>query len=124
MQSEHATDNLIVGLVCFLEETFLPWNTSSAASSYQFMIYETLTYLDPKTEQFIPGLATKWEMSPDGKTWTLWIREGVQFHEGWGEVTAEDVKYSLERIMDPKSPATRRSLPTLIQKIVVRSCTR
>jgi peptide/nickel transport system substrate-binding protein len=58
----------------------------------------------------IPGLATKWEMSSDAKTWTFWIRQGVQFHEGYGELTAEDVKYSIERligrdsIVGPASP--------------------
>jgi peptide/nickel transport system substrate-binding protein len=42
-------------------------------------------------------------MSADGKTWTFWLREGVQFHEGWGELTAEDVKYSWERMVDENS---------------------
>jgi len=48
-------------------------------------------------------LATKWEMSKDGLTWTFWIRKGIQFHGGYGELTAEDVKYSLQRVIDPKS---------------------
>jgi len=47
-----------------------------------------------------PGLAEKWESSPDNKQWTFHLRHGVQWHKGFGEFTAEDVKYSLERVMD------------------------
>ena len=85
------------------EETFLPWNGGGPRKYYLDPIYEYLVYLDPETRQPTPGLATRWEMSKDGKTWTFWLRPGVQFHEGYGELTAEDVKYSLERLIDPKS---------------------
>ncbi len=43
-----------------------------------------------------PNLAEKWEMARDAMTFTFWLRKGVQFHDGWGELTAEDVKYSFE----------------------------
>lgn len=46
-----------------------------------------------------PGLATKAE-NPDPKTWVYTIRSGVRFHGG-GEMTADDVVYSLRRHMDP-----------------------
>ena len=114
------TDTLTVALSDLGEETFLPWNGGMGRNSYLFMIYECLAYTDPKTEQMMPGLATKWEMSPDGKTWTFWIRKGVPFHEGWGELNAEDVKYSIERVMDPKSIATAASsLRAMIEKVEV-----
>lgn len=48
-----------------------------------------------------PDLAESWERSGDGLTWTFKLREGVQFHGGYGELTAEDVVYSLERAADP-----------------------
>ncbi len=55
------------------------------------------------------GLATDWVMSEDGKTWTITLRQGVQFHRGFGELTAEDVKFSLERIGSERSVAQRKS---------------
>jgi len=55
--------------------------------------------------ELIPGLAEEWEMTGDAKTWTFQIRKGVPFHKGWGELTAVDVKYSIERGMDLNSIA-------------------
>src|ERR671914_227233 len=50
----------------------------------------------------IPGIATKWEISPDGLTTTFTIREGVKFHDGT-EVTAEDVLWTLQHYMGPQA---------------------
>ena len=50
--------------------------------------------LDPKTGQLAPGIAESWELSDDNKAWTFKLHAGVPFHDGWGTVTAEDVKYS------------------------------
>jgi peptide/nickel transport system substrate-binding protein len=44
-----------------------------------------------------PDLAERWESSADGKTWTFFLRRGVQFHGGFGEVTADDVVFSLKK---------------------------
>lgn len=49
-----------------------------------------------------PDLAESWEHSPDNLTWTFHLRQGVQCHGGYGEFTAEDAVYSLERAADPK----------------------
>ena len=42
-----------------------------------------------------PGLAESWEMSPDGKVWTLRLREGVLFHDGTS-FNSEDVRFTAE----------------------------
>jgi peptide/nickel transport system substrate-binding protein len=65
-------------------------------------IYNALLRFKPGTFELEPDLATDWEVSPDGKEWTFQLREGVQFHRGFGELTAEDVKFSLERLKDPE----------------------
>jgi peptide/nickel transport system substrate-binding protein len=54
------------------------------------------------TESLEPDLAERWESSADGKTWTFHLRRGAQFHGGYGELTADDVVYSLKRAADPK----------------------
>lgn len=95
--------SLTVALSTFEAETFLPWNGGVARQSYLLMIYDTLVYTDPKTGALLPGLAEKWDLSPDGKMVTFHLRKGVQFNEGWGELTSADVKYSIERMIDKNS---------------------
>lgn len=52
-----------------------------------------------------PDLATSWNRSANGLVWTFNLRKGVQFHSGYGELTAEDVVYSLQRGGTPKTSA-------------------
>jgi peptide/nickel transport system substrate-binding protein len=49
------------------------------------------------TAEVEPDLAESWTVSDDGLVWTFKLRKGVQFHKGFGEFTAEDVKFSFER---------------------------
>ena len=56
-----------------------------------------------------PDIAEKWDISPDGKTYTFTLRNNVVFHNG-ERVTAEDVRYSLERAADPKNNSPTASL--------------
>ncbi len=58
---------------------------------------------DPATLE--PDLAEKWEATEDGKTWTFHLRHGVQFHGGFGELTADDVVFSLKKAGDAKTSA-------------------
>jgi peptide/nickel transport system substrate-binding protein len=97
--------SLTVALSTLEAETFLPWNGGGGRTPYLELIYEYLAYVDPETEEVTPGLATSWEMSDDGMSWTFEIREGVPFHEDWGELTAEDVAYSIEKIISDESIA-------------------
>ena len=48
-------------------------------------------------EEYLPTLATEWTNSDDAKTWKFKLREGVQFHRGYGEMTSEDVVFSYKR---------------------------
>ena len=52
----------------------------------------------------VPGLATKWEVSKDGKVYTFHLRKGAKFHNG-EEVTAQDVVYTFDRMLDPATKA-------------------
>lgn len=67
-------------------------------------IFEGLVGFDPGTWDVVNVLAEEFEVSPDGLRYTFKLREGVQFHGGYGEVTAEDVKFSYERIAGLTTP--------------------
>lgn len=55
----------------------------------------------PETlDDLVPRLATEWSSSEDSKTWTFQLREGVQFHKGYGEMTSDDVKFTFDRATD------------------------
>jgi len=66
-------------------------------------VYEQLLILDEK-ETPQGYLAEKFEVSPDGLSYTFNLRKGVKFHNG-REMTSADVKYSIERIVNPKTAA-------------------
>jgi peptide/nickel transport system substrate-binding protein len=100
-----ATAPLRVAMSTFSDGTFLPWNGSTGRKPYLDPIYDYLVYLDPVTLEPKPGLAERWEMGPNGDRFTLWLRSGVQFQEGWGELTAADVEYTFRRMMAPDSIA-------------------
>jgi len=59
--------------------------------------------MDPA--QIEPDLAEKWESSSDKLDWTFHLRHDVKFHGDFGELTADDVVYSLKRASDAKASA-------------------
>jgi len=62
-------------------------------------VYETLVWYDDKGN-VIPWLAERWEVSPDGLTFTFYLRKGVKFHDG-AEFDAYAVKANADRWADP-----------------------
>ncbi len=60
----------------------------------------------------VPGIASKWEIASDGRTWALTIRKGVKFHDGT-DVTAEDVSWHLQHIFGPQAKEYAGSPSTL-----------
>ncbi|OOY23830.1 peptide ABC transporter substrate-binding protein [Thioclava sediminum] len=63
-------------------------------------VFDGLMDYVPGTTELRPGLAESYEISDDGTTFTFKLRKGVKFHNG-REMTAEDVKYSLDRVTTP-----------------------
>ncbi|MEW6579833.1 MAG: ABC transporter substrate-binding protein [Chloroflexota bacterium] len=66
-----------------------------------FSVYDTLVYRHPQTMDFVPGLAERWEMAPDGLSWTFSLRRDVTFHDGT-PFNAQAVAANLDRITDPE----------------------
>ena len=63
---------------------------------YHGTVFETL-FDDDENFKMRNMLAADWSVTPDGKTWTFQLREGVPFHDGWGEFTAKDLLHTMQR---------------------------
>ena len=83
------------------QETNLPWIGPRSLLTQLSPMVETLLDIDPDTGEFMPMLATRWEMAPDGKSWTMDLREGVTFHSEFGEFDAQDVAH-MRFLMGPQ----------------------
>lgn len=68
---------------------------------------------------FQPGLAKEWEMSEDGLTWTFHLKEDVKFHDGT-PLTAQDVKWTLETIVNPATASPAQSDFAAIKEVIVK----
>lgn len=65
-------------------------------------------YKPNSSDQFEGDLAERWDVAPDGKTYTFYLRKNAFFHNG-DPVTAEDVKFSFERVADAKTASSYRA---------------
>ena len=83
------------------------------------LVYDTLIETGDDGE-LEPGLATDWEVSDDGRTVTLSLRDGVTFHNG-AELTAEDAKATLDRVLDPKTGSVVASNLGNVEEVVAAS---
>jgi peptide/nickel transport system substrate-binding protein len=72
-------------------------NASSELGIALASVYDTLVVLDPATGQFAPGLAERWDISPDGRAYTFHLKSGVRFHDG-APFDAAAVRFNLDRI--------------------------
>lgn len=134
---------IIAGLLCFWAASALPAHGASVApkrgGTITLAIQKDLVVMNPmlrtaSTERLIrmlmfdsllgmdlqgniqPNLAETWESSKDGKVYSFSLRKGVQFHNG-KELTAEDVKFSMEYTMDSKNGAYGYSQLTLVDRV-------
>ncbi|SEB75541.1 peptide/nickel transport system substrate-binding protein [Nitratireductor aquibiodomus] len=65
-------------------------------------LFDGLMDYVPGTTELRPEIAESYEISEDGTVFTFKLRDGVKFHNGRA-LTAEDVKYSIERTVNPKT---------------------
>src|SRR5215475_3575150 len=86
-------------------DTLDPHVTNRAATRkilIQFL--DTLTVIDPTDGGLKPGLAEKWDISADGKTYTFSLRRNVKCHDGT-PFDASAMKFSLDRRQTPLAPS-------------------
>ena len=97
----------------------LPW--VSVEAPIVTVIMEGLVDYPPGeiSTDFQPSLAESWQVSEDGRTYTFSLRRGVQWHGGYGEFTAHDVKFSLDRYRDENISAWSASYANVADVTVV-----
>ncbi|QFT70133.1 Glutathione-binding protein GsiB precursor [Labrenzia sp. THAF35] len=118
MGMAHAKSDIVVAMQ--LEPPHLD-PTGAAAGAIDSVLYsnvfEGLTRFGPDGS-VNPGLAESWEISEDGKTYTFKLNDGVKFHDG-SDLTADDVKFSLDRARADDSQNAQKALFAGIESVEV-----
>ncbi|MDN5925872.1 MAG: ABC transporter substrate-binding protein [Hyphomicrobiales bacterium] len=83
--------------------------TDNAAGIIMRNVFDALVRPDYAAQRVVPELAVEWSR-PDALTWRIKLREGVKWHKGYGEMTAEDVVYSWMTCLQDKCFQTGTAL--------------
>jgi peptide/nickel transport system substrate-binding protein len=97
--------------------------TDSESIEVGSQIFEGLVKWKPGTTDVIPGLATAWTVSPDGKRWRFTLRDHVTFHDGT-PFDASAVVFSFERLLDKKHPQYLAGEDAAYRRGLLRSITK
>ncbi|MDF1873256.1 ABC transporter substrate-binding protein [Vannielia sp.] len=111
-----AKDTLALGMV--LEPPNLDPTAGAAAAIDEVVyanIFEGLTRFSPDGA-VLPALASSWEVSEDGKTYTFTLHSGVKFHDGT-DFDASDVEFSLNRARAEDSTNAQKALFAGIESV-------
>lgn len=108
-------DTLTVAVPTLGTMDFAPATSEGDNEKFLMMLGDNLVGADPGTGEIVPELAESWTLSPDGLVWTFTLRPDVQFHDGWGTVTADDVMFSWgewisEESLHPNADQYRRAV--------------
>ncbi len=99
-----------------LDPAHLTWTSAHGVTNN---IFNGLVRWETGTFEIVPDLAYDWDISEDGKVYTFYLEEGVQWHGDYGEFTADDVKFTFERILDEETASRWKSLVAEVEEIVV-----
>ena len=87
-------------------EDIRDWDAHRTTGQYEpelkDAVFERMVSTKPGTWEIVPGIAKSWDYSKDHREITFHLQKGIKFQKGYGEVTAEDVKFSMERLVTPK----------------------
>lgn len=115
-----ATGDNIFRLVTDDEQTTCDVQKTTEYYTVPLNIFERLVETQTNndgTSELVPGLAEKWDISDDGLVYTFYLRKGVKFHNG-EEFKADDVVYTLERMLKPETNALNQDFITAIKGAV------
>ena len=82
-----------------LTTTNLMLGNNSPTNPVLALVFETLQGTNPKDGQYVPLLAERWEIAPDGRTYTFYLQQNVTWHDGT-PFTADDVIFSMDAQSD------------------------
>ncbi len=82
-------------------------------------IYNSLLKYKPDTTELTGDLATRWDVSSDGLTYTFSLRQDVEWQKGFGHFTANDVKASFERVKSPETKSPFAGSVSMLKEVQV-----
>jgi peptide/nickel transport system substrate-binding protein len=99
-------DTLVVGLEKSISNLDAQVTSTGDSLLYAWQVYDTLYGFDA-VGNLVPRMASAVQVSPDRMRYVFTLRKGIRFQNG-DALTGADVKYSLERILEPATKSTRR----------------
>ena len=101
-------DRLVMGLILPYRDYMRPWINGTPDHNIQHdPAFEWLFEVDPESGKYNLWLAESADMAKDGRSWRIKLRQGVQFHHGYGEFTAQDVVHNHALWCDDKYPGRK-----------------
>ncbi|MBV9132203.1 MAG: ABC transporter substrate-binding protein, partial [Chloroflexi bacterium] len=82
-------------------------------------VYDSLLKYKPDTAELTGDLATSWDVSQDGLTYTFKLRQDVEWQKGFGHFTANDVKASFDRVKNPDTKSPFAGSITMLKEVQV-----
>ncbi|MBI2857358.1 MAG: hypothetical protein HYX95_03460, partial [Chloroflexi bacterium] len=97
-----------------MAEIFDPIKSVGTAATDMFMAQIFDFMFNTEKGKLLPGIIERWEMAPDGLSWTYHVRKGIKFHNG-DNLTARDVKFSLDRFASKDT--TQSNLRVILDRV-------
>src|SRR5205807_5367703 len=82
-------------------------------------IYNALLKYKPDSTELTGDLATSWDVSPDGLSYTFKLRQDVDWQKGFGHFTANDVKGSFDRLKAPETKSPFAGSVSMLKEVQV-----
>jgi len=115
MQGAAAVERLVIAVPAPLNESNAATGITGTSGWQLGPMYEWVASVDPATGAYTPMLAEEWALT--NETIKFKFREGVQFHNGWGEMTAYDFEHAVRDAMHGENPGSdqyRRNIDNVV----------